>query len=1427
MKKIFSYLFILALGLSASVSCTEEIQGNRLESGHTVFFSTADQSTRTGLSIEDNYVIPDWRKTDPKNVHLFELGSNQTVVGETVGMSLSDDSRTAHFQATFPNGPTAPYKYAAVVAPKPDEALNFVIPTEQHPDATTLKDPDADFLIGYSRKSYTESVASGDNVVDLYFNRVAALARLGISNFKGSDEKVKSVTINASEGLVGAASYPNDIDFENASVRFVRDEGPGILTLSYGKGVAVPEDGTFYAYFVTIPGTVPFTSIEVMTDQYRYVRDIAGGKEYTFTNESLKTINLNLGNATAETVEPDPDEYAKANTLTVGGTYLIVSVDDDRLFKGSKDGAYISVSPENGVIIDYDRTLSAYEFTVEQNGSNYYLKFNDGKYLVCDYSNNGDGQSGLCYVESQSAVRYPYALTTSNGAFMFSTTQVSSTSSTNQVLYYKPASAGGTGPDRFKIGGSGVGVGVHLYLKGGKQDRGLKFEPENVTCLQGNTPEKPVLSGTYSTVRYTSDNTSVASVDLTNGTITVNGIGIATITATVDEDDDYLAGTASYTLTVLDSNTASYVKATAITVGGTYLIVDVADQRLFKGATDGSYLNVSPENGIIIDYDRNLSAYEFTVEQNGSNYYLKFNDGKYLVCDYGTANGGNSTTGLRYVATQAQATFPYALTVNDGAFEFNTTQMTTTTSTNQVLYYKPASAGGTGPDTFKIGGSGRGVGIHLYLKGGKKDRGLKFEPTSVTCLQGNTPEKPVLSGTYSTVRYTSDNTSVASVDLTNGTITVNGIGIATITATVDEDDDYLAGTASYTLTVLDSNTASYVKATAITVGGTYLIVDVADQRLFKGATDGSYLNVSPENGIIIDYDRNLSAYEFTVEQNGSNYYLKFNDGKYLVCDYGTANGGNSTTGLRYVATQAQATFPYALTVNDGAFEFNTTQMTTTTSTNQVLYYKPASAGGTGPDTFKIGGSGRGVGIHLYMKGGGGSSTGQQVQTLRFDPTSVTCTLNGSFTQPTLSGAKTTVEYTSSDPNVASVNKNTGAVTLKALGTTTITATAVETSQYLAGVASYTLNIVNPPSGDWNDLGTINLENKAVYDYLTKADEDYDDTNEKDVTIVSNYVNGSAYSSISRKDCPAPVNITWTNSATSSTKITIYSDEAMTQVVWSQNATVNSSSADVYNLIPGNKYYYTVSDNGTVWEKGYFNTSGRRRMIRVSGTSSTDRANNCRDLGGMITKDGTKRIKYGYIFRGSNMNSTNVTEKDILANYLKIKMDIDLRVTSQWGGGSTQNASRAFSETSYPEIGYLNSGFNSYSDLASDSGLQRVGAVINGIMDTVLGGNAVYFHCYVGADRTGIIGVMLEGLLGISEKDCSIDYELTSFCTAVGMRPRDGSQNDHYFSKGLKLLRDQEGDTFQDKCNAFLTSKKVGVSQTKIDQFKNFILENNN
>lgn len=80
------------------------------------------------------------------------------------------------------------------------------------------------------------------------------------------------------------------------------------------------------------------------------------------------------------------------------------------------------------------------------------------------------------------------------------------------------------------------------------------------------------------------------------------------------------------------------------------------------------------------------------------------------------------------------------------------------------------------------------------------------------------------------------------------------------------------------------------------------------------------------------------------------------------------------------------------------------------------------------------------------------------QPLSFSSSSVTAVLGETFTEPELSGAQTTVTYSSSNTDVATVDASTGKVSLIGVGTTTITATAEATEDYQESSASYTLSV---------------------------------------------------------------------------------------------------------------------------------------------------------------------------------------------------------------------------------------------------------------------------------------------------------------------------------------------------------------------------------
>ena len=80
----------------------------------------------------------------------------------------------------------------------------------------------------------------------------------------------------------------------------------------------------------------------------------------------------------------------------------------------------------------------------------------------------------------------------------------------------------------------------------------LQFNTEYVRVTMGSTFTKPTLTSLNEdgTIEFESSNPNVADVDPDEGDITINGIGMAVITATIEEDDNYSGMTASYTIYV-------------------------------------------------------------------------------------------------------------------------------------------------------------------------------------------------------------------------------------------------------------------------------------------------------------------------------------------------------------------------------------------------------------------------------------------------------------------------------------------------------------------------------------------------------------------------------------------------------------------------------------------------------------------------------------------------------------------------------------------------------------------------------------------------------------------------------------------------------------------------------------------------------------
>lgn len=99
---------------------------------------------------------------------------------------------------------------------------------------------------------------------------------------------------------------------------------------------------------------------------------------------------------------------------------------------------------------------------------------------------------------------------------------------------------------------------------------------------------------------------------------------------------------------------------------------------------------------------------------------------------------------------------------------------------------------------------------------------------------------------------------------------------------------------------------------------------------------------------------------------------------------------------------------------------------------------------------------------LVIEGEGTPAPVKDPANLHFPQASYTVKLGEAFTAPALSrDTDAAPVYSSSNPEVATVEASTGTVTIVAAGTTVITAETAETEDFAAGKASYTLDVVDP------------------------------------------------------------------------------------------------------------------------------------------------------------------------------------------------------------------------------------------------------------------------------------------------------------------------------------------------------------------------------
>ena len=305
-------------------------------------------------------------------------------------------------------------------------------------------------------------------------------------------------------------------------------------------------------------------------------------------------------------------------------------------------------------------------------------------------------------------------------------------------------------------------------------------------------------------------------------------------------------------------------------------------------------------------------------------------------------------------------------------------------------------------------------------------------------------------------------------------------------------------------------------------------------------------------------------------------------------------------------------------------------------------------------------------------------------------------------------------------------------------------------------------------------------------------------------------------------------LTWETTYAENYTVQIGQDQSLIE---SYNFVTSETSLSVGWLCPGEQYYWKVTaSSGEDSAIGSFKV--KDEPIR---TLDIDGVGNVRDIGGWTTESG-KRVKYGLIYRGGRLNGKiSDAGKETMTDVLNIKTELDLRGTSDDGGQIACEFSQNGNYVKIPLAQYARI-LPEYTGYSKNS-KQAIADIFTALADE--NNYPMYIHCNWGADRTGTICFLINGLLGVSYQDLTKDFETTSFSTS-GKRWRDNIKNGSFEGSGIMqndsnnfvawdytyrlLLKNyaQEGDSLSEAIETYLLS--CGVTATQIQSVKGMLLE---
>ena len=254
--------------------------------------------------------------------------------------------------------------------------------------------------------------------------------------------------------------------------------------------------------------------------------------------------------------------------------------------------------------------------------------------------------------------------------------------------------------------------------------------------------------------------------------------------------------------------------------------------------------------------------------------------------------------------------------------------------------------------------------------------------------------------------------------------------------------------------------------------------------------------------------------------------------------------------------------------------------------------------------------------------------------------------------------------------------------------------------------------------------------------------------------------------------------------------------------------VDKDNITVDNLKTGMTYYYLVAatnaDGKKETETGSFKTADGNRFISFTGVYNT------RDIGGYDTVYG-KKIKQGVLVRGTELDGmveSHYFLKDVTETEpFHFVCDFDLRSnnlfnTPYYVSRLGENVKHQFYSSPM------------YGAVFEKDNAEILNQIFTGLADPA--NYPMYLHCTYGADRTGTIVFLLQGLLGVSEEDMMTEYELTGFF-----------MHDYIYGESFSSmcwgLREMSGNTINEKIESFM-KENVGITEEQIRSIRKIFLD---